>query len=433
MTTSGFEAPRTGVYTSSEVEVTGALAQQVGLTQDALPHQRSTGELGEQLTEFEELDQLLQVGGEKFGFSAELHPVGENGEYGYVAVINKAEIDTELPLHLSDLDDTLIATTTAKTHLEEAFRAQLEADGIDLQALQEPAYSEIGGKAGDGIISLEAKEATNDLVSQIMKAADAFARWEEDGHVIHHMDAHYMALSWARRTLKDLAGMPTADVARHIVGVLGRITGQDGDMHVQAGPRFQRTESKLMNAEPELVNEPMAEAFMRLIGPEIFGDSLSTYRQEQLSGEANTGILSYGVPKQQLLKFLRLLAVDDTEYPAAAWQPNYVLLTKVDKGIFLKEVLKDPKSGLANDLKARRIITFFEDDPRQIESIATAGLDIKLSSIRSRRDGTKTAGHDTGPHGIEVDMRELNYGDVQPRTLEIVLAEIVLATKAPNV
>ncbi|QQS17835.1 hypothetical protein IPL68_04140 [Candidatus Saccharibacteria bacterium] len=42
--------------------------------------------------------------------------------------------------------------------------------------------------------------------------------------MIHHLDAHYAALSWAAKTMDKLRGFPAEIVANHVVWALGEMT-----------------------------------------------------------------------------------------------------------------------------------------------------------------------------------------------------------------
>lgn len=459
------EAQNVG-YSFTEILVTSALLTQLGLAQGVLPRQRIGGEAYESQTELGTLDGLLQYAAEQFGFEYEIIEVGENGKYGYIAVLNPDQLDVNKPLRLTDMDDCLIATSAAKPLLGKSFVAQLATDGIELDS----GFNEVGGQAKSDVEgSTEEPEPPEEIVNDalsaisngfvvegqdesstgevlnepsgldedpyegtikgILDAADKFSRWEEDGYTIHHLDAQYMALSWARRTLVELKGLhANEDVAKHIVGVLRRMSELSGDLRQTAGPLFDRNGGKLVSAEPELINEAMSQVVTKLLRPEIYEATLDFYRKQQTSGDANTGVMTLGSSGQQLIKFLEVIAEDQKKHEDLGdkpWIPNYVFLTKVDKGTFVRELLQNTSTVLGSktacDLMGREEITYVDDDPSQIDAIFFAKLPLNLTVFRALIPGTKRENVSTGPNGITLDLTD-------PATARSELSKITAAS-----
>ena len=374
-----------------ETAVSRALLVAAGLADEAAP---VLSYYPEHHNEHTALMDLAQIGAEKLKRPLEVHSVGE---HGYLLQLGKG-LDPTKSLHLTDFDDTAGATMAAKGHLAEDYQTILT--------------------------NLELKLNENE-VSQILKAADKFARWQEDGHPIHHLDAHYLALSWATETLKLMRGFAAGDVAVHVVDTLNTLTPLEKGQKVSAGPDFDRHGNKLTTGSSQaLITPEMTKLFMRFVRLDAVEAVVDVYREQQQSGAANTGIFSYGVPQQQLTKILTMLLDDQKARGDAAWQPDIVLLTKVAKGNFL-QVLADHSQdktklgAVVQTMLSCPQISMLDDDPAQLDSLKAANSRMRL--IRSIQEGTKTVERAPNWAGGEVaDLRK------SPEALRAILGAIAL-------
>ncbi|MFZ1249766.1 MAG: hypothetical protein WAQ24_05615 [Candidatus Saccharimonadales bacterium] len=365
----------TGPGVFAETAVSAALIEAAGLpSYDHLPHQGIT------ISEKNRISHLAALGETGIGCSIKVHELVSNG---FVLELNTGTLNENLPLHFADFDDTCIATSQARARVQEDYGNLLSSKGIILP------------------------EST---ISEILEAANGFSRWEEDGQMVHHIDAHLLSLSWATNTIVQLRGFAAGDVANHVTDVLKNMTPLDKGGRKLGGPDFGREGNRLVSSQTsELVTPDMVKIFMRFIRPEPFEETIELYRRAQHEKNANTGIFTYGVPAQQLIKVLTHLIHEKEIHAEKAWLPQLIFLTKVPKGNFL-QAFADRAQGSSDlgDLSLKVFscpkITLLDDDPHHLDSIVEGKLGV--TGIRSIRPGTKTTEKMPDWLGNVVDFRQ---------------------------
>ncbi|QQS17834.1 hypothetical protein IPL68_04135 [Candidatus Saccharibacteria bacterium] len=116
------------LFTSVEMQVTAAIFAELDLTVQETRGMDCSSEISPQSLA---LLALARAGAERLGCSIELH---ELLGAGYVLGVSSERFDSSLALHLSDFDDTSVATTQAKTMVLEGYKSLLnEKMGLTLK------------------------------------------------------------------------------------------------------------------------------------------------------------------------------------------------------------------------------------------------------------------------------------------------------------
>jgi len=294
-------------------------------------------------TELEQLQELFVA----FGF--ENYDLVSESDAGYIFQ-DTTKIDPDTDTILFDLDDTIIPYTESKEERLNQFHNYLASNDLELDT---------------------------DSCSTLMDSADRFSRWVEDsGAERYHQPAHASALAWAVGELKS--GKDISDVTTMLESY-DVLSGSDQIP-------FSLTESP----------EEIVEVFNTMAKINPYVDVIETIHRlggstSELESPLAVGVLTYGEPDFQLKKVLYVLQL--AKEAGRELPISQIMLTKVQKGMFLKDVIESQ-----NSLK---VYTLVDDSPEELDSrhLATTTGPARLAPIRLRKLKTKNFAKDWGMDG----------------------------------
>ncbi len=307
--------------------------------------------------ELAELQSLL----EQHKLRAEITP---NGDAGFLIEINPLAADEDLVAH--DLDDHLIAYTASKEERLSNFVGHVGTTGLQIDQA---------------------------ACRRLMKITDVFSRWEEHGENMYHIDAHKAALSAAVTLLR---GVPAEYVTHRIDAIEAQLQAvKQGHGDPRLLP-FHFADGDLAINPAAPLQENLDAVFEPVSDPSIHQDAVDGIVTIGDSG-VNQIIFTYGQPKFQLQKVLRLL-----QRCAAEGKPlpiSQIWLTKKPKGRFVEQLASSGSARLVAEVfgRNRRNIILVDDSAKEIDGLLDVGKLVEgktgatFGGLLTDRDGIKNS------------------------------------------
>lgn len=366
----------------------------------------------EQDGETRDLQAILGEYREVIGDDVEVVRIGESG---YVVRLGMRPPNRNGDWILYDVDDTAISYTQAKPVRLAHYTDHLKNVDISL---------------------------SNDSANDILDTTDALSRWQVHGRKMYHVDAHLKLVAWATERVSQLDDSERDQWVRDFKAQAAQLAEEQPERTSDDVPFYFSNGELVFKADmpgADRSREIYKTVFDAMIRPNRNQDLLDTMVQldEDTKDESfrlNQGILTYGSPDFQLRKTLEVLKdmhEAGTELPISS-----ILLSKVKKGAFLKELVtfdprtnvSAPPSNVAEDFfdDVPHAIMLVDDDPKEIESFVSFNgnyedfrYDLDLMGVRYRREGTKNyiaagayGGYDgrVGYHHVEGRWPNLRRG-----------------------
>jgi FMN phosphatase YigB (HAD superfamily) len=293
---------------------------------------------------------------------------------------------------LYDYDDTIAATTAAKSPRLEQFIAYAQE-----------RFPELDG----------------DTCAALMKATDTFSRWEDlpEAGKNYHTHTHVTVLNWAVQKTGEImaSGKPPGEALAEVKAILDRI--QAGGATEDDPFYIREKDQKFVSRKGSVRNVDLEQIFATTLAhPDLYDEVLESMRELAKSPDSihrtNVGIITYGEPHYQLRKLFTMLQ-ENPDLPL-----SQIMLTNIQKGDFIKQVIE---SGVEKQFSVNYVpaeldedggfgslgtggqlfsesdhnVIIFDDDPTQLENIAASAQEVKDKSgarvitVRSIRPGTK--------------------------------------------
>jgi hypothetical protein len=319
-------------------------------------------------SESDELKSML-ISSEIIGEGFEVTPVSD---VGYVIRLPEQEAIPGNDWVLFDQDDTLIAYSDAKSVRQKNFEDYAKTTGLALD---------------------------KDQCKTLLSVTDKFSRWQDGDAVMYHLDAHKMALGWATSVLR---ATPDDQVEATLEAIKLQLQTEDHSI-----------------PSTETSNEDLEDVFSAMVEPPSYDDVLEAVTTLANSGtpetDVNIGIYTYGEPKFQLTKVIKLM-----EAQARKGKPlpvSQIWLTKASKGIFIDQLVEQLEAEPAdNTLKtelfdeAPHVIMLVDDSDKQLDGFSNSNRTIfpktgtRLARMRLVKSGTKAESSDWGLAGHPLFM-----------------------------
>ncbi|MEK7059712.1 MAG: hypothetical protein AAB971_03075 [Patescibacteria group bacterium] len=344
------------------------LMSSAGVAYDPIPHDPSQNGSG---AEIAQLDSLLN----SQSVLPDEYDIVTVGDAGYVVNFMEPEVRPDSAWLLTDYDDLLIATTEAKARHSEAYAEYIKGIGVAMDATTQ---------------------------ERLVRAANQFARWNENGQEIYHIDANIVALGWATKMLCKLGRSNPLGMVKICEARLADIaTGLTEDRAPRSTDPFHFSRGQLVVKNHNVVSDRFIEVFKPLVRPDVFPDSFEAVRQASAAvdgyGEQspNLAVFTYGKPDWQLMKLI--LTMKEQASISEPLPLSQLWLTRVYKGKFVEQlaslaVQPSPNSVMATEVIQSPGLVLTDDDPNHLNSFMSASVPTVLGAVRSARQGTKTAG-----------------------------------------
>lgn len=324
--------------------------------------------------ETDSINSLLQSNIEFLG-STEVTAIGDSG---YVIQVGDRQPVQGNDWVLYDLDDTLIAYSGAKSARLEAYQKYLSDTGLSL--------------------------SVEDCLS-LLDTTDRFARWQESGVEMYHIEAHKAALAYATEMIRLAPDDQKSETIAKVQNELLQIkTGEMQEHNPLAfvGGQVVRKDG---------IGENVEEVFRPMIEPPKYEDAIDSLADVGSSEEGkppiNTGLFTYGEPAFQLEKAIELIKARSEQGKATPL--TQIWLTKTPKGQFIQELARMDTDGVVFGTEPHTVL-LVDDNPKELDNFFEAGGsneghttpvigNTRLGVIRSKRAGTKTEGGDWGKPG----------------------------------
>ncbi len=284
------------------------------------------------------------------------------GEAGYVLESSQTSQNHEYNWCLFDYDDTLVGTTEVKKERDRLFQEYLSSLGIFIDEQQ---------------------------VKYIMKTTDLFSRWKERRSTkdIYHGNVHMAALAWSVRLLeRDIREKSVEEIIQNMEETLDRIKRQiHGEDNFCSKDPFsiRDTDTFVLNGMSHMWPKQIADiALMKtMISPPHFQETIDAARfisEHRDSHKVNLGVFTFGDPKYQLPKVLRLMSEYENFAISQIW------LTRIPKGEFLSQVREQYSTP-------RFLVV--DDSPKELDIIGREHLKtpdhVHFLPVRSIRERSK--------------------------------------------